>query len=459
MNAQPNAPQVLNRAVFVTSRELEYFTEKELTLQTGHEPELWPEVVLKELVDNGLDACESAGLPPEINVSLAADAITVTDNGPGLPSAVVESVLDYSVRASSKDAYISPTRGAQGNALKTILAIPYVLSEDRSGRVEVESHGERHVIKIGVDRIAQKPEIVRHTESGVVKNGTRVKVVFSTLTDETKASFLQLLTGYSLFNPHATLVFEADGEATRFDRTDAAWHKWPASEPTSPHWYTSDQLRNLIAAYISSERRGATPRTVREFVSEFRGLSATAKQKAILNRLNLGGVYLHDLVSGGDIDGAVVTALLGAMRAESKPVKPQALGVIGEDRFRTWFEAREIELQTFRYRRTAGIADKTGLPFVSEIAFAFRKITGKNWSKRWSDNSALPESERQLITGINWSPTLVDPFRSLSEYGIGLDGLLNSHYLYKTDPVTFVLHLACPHLNYTDRGKSSLEVL
>ena len=441
MNAQPNAPQVLNRAVFVTSRELEYFTEKELTLQTGHEPELWPEVVLKELVDNGLDACESAGLPPEINVSLAADAITVTDNGPGLPSAVVESVLDYSVRASSKDAYISPTRGAQGNALKTILAIPYVLSEDRSGRVEVESHGERHVIKIGVDRIAQKPEIVRHTEAGVVKKGTRVKVV--TLTDETKASFLQLLTGYSLFNPHATLVFEADGEATRFDRTDAAWHKWPASEPTSPHWYTSDQLRSLIAAYISSERRGATPRTVREFVSEFRGLSATAKQKAILSRLNLGGVHLHDLVNGGDIDGAMVAALLDAMRTESKPVKPQALGVIGKDRFRTWFEAREIELQTFFYRRTAGIADKTGLPFVVETASAFRKGGG----------------QRQLITGINWSPTLVDPFRSLSEYGIGLDGLLNSQYLYKTDPVTFVLHLACPHLNYTDRGKASLEVL
>lgn len=434
---------VLNREVFITSRELEYFTKKELTLQTGHEPERWPEVVLKELVDNGLDACEGAGVSPEINVSLAGDTITVADNGPGLPSSVIESVLDYSVRATSKDAYISPTRGAQGNALKTILAIPYVLSEDRTGRVEIESHDERHIIEISVDRIAQKPEITRRTEPGVVKNGTRVKVGFSTLTDETKASFLQLLTGYSLFNPHATFAFEADGEVTRFDRTDAAWHKWPASEPTSPHWYTPDQLRSLIAAYISSERRGSAPRTVREFVSEFRGLSATAKQKAILTRLNLGGVYLHDLVSGGDIDGAMVADLLGVMRAESKPVKPQALGVIGEDRFRTWFESRGIELQTFRYRRTADIDDKTGLPFVAEIAFAARE----------------GGEQRQLITGINWSPTLVDPFRSLSRYGIGLDGLLNSLHIGQSDPVTFVLHLTCPHLNYTDRGKSSLEVL
>ena len=45
------------------------------------------------------------------------------------------------------------------------------------------------------------------------------------------------------------------------------------------------------------------------------------------------------------------------------------------------------------------------------------------------------------------------------KYGVGLDGLLNSLHISQSDPVTFVLHLACPHLNYTDRGKSSLEVL
>nr|MBA3765382.1 ATP-binding protein [Acidobacteriota bacterium] len=98
--------QVLNREVFRTSRELEYFTQKELILQTGHKPELWPEVVLKELMDNGLDACESAGVLPEIDIKVEPHSLTVTDNGPGLPLPVVESVMDYSVRVSSKDAYI-----------------------------------------------------------------------------------------------------------------------------------------------------------------------------------------------------------------------------------------------------------------------------------------------------------------------------------------------------------------
>jgi hypothetical protein len=31
-------------------------------------------------------------------------------------------ILDFSTKTSSKDYYISPTRGTQGNALKTVLA-------------------------------------------------------------------------------------------------------------------------------------------------------------------------------------------------------------------------------------------------------------------------------------------------------------------------------------------------
>ena len=50
---------ILARQVFQTSRLLEYFSEKELTLQTGHEPEHWADVILKELLDNALDACET----------------------------------------------------------------------------------------------------------------------------------------------------------------------------------------------------------------------------------------------------------------------------------------------------------------------------------------------------------------------------------------------------------------
>src|SRR5215467_13251221 len=111
----------LERTTFKTSRELEFCTRKELTIQTGQPAEAWPLVVLKELVDNALDAAEEAGVPPRINVAVTKGSIVITDNGPGIAAKTVNSLLDFSVRVSSREAYVSPTRGAQGNALKTIL--------------------------------------------------------------------------------------------------------------------------------------------------------------------------------------------------------------------------------------------------------------------------------------------------------------------------------------------------
>ena len=63
----------LKRQVFTTSRELEYFSESELTTQTGYPKEQWwPGVVVKELIDNSLDACEQAGVAPVIAVDFDA---------------------------------------------------------------------------------------------------------------------------------------------------------------------------------------------------------------------------------------------------------------------------------------------------------------------------------------------------------------------------------------------------
>ena len=118
----------LDRTTFRTSREMDFFSEKELVTQTGHEIEDWPLVFIKELIDNSLDACEKADIPPEISVKADAAGITVGDNGPGLPETTLKAALDFTVRASNREAYVAPDRGAQGNALKTILPMPRVRS-------------------------------------------------------------------------------------------------------------------------------------------------------------------------------------------------------------------------------------------------------------------------------------------------------------------------------------------
>jgi hypothetical protein len=109
----------LTRVPFTVSRLMEFCTRRELVNQTGHEESERPLVVLKELVDDALDAAEEAEIAPVISIAVQGNAIVVKDNGPGIPAKTIDGVLDYSIRVSSREAYVSPTRGAQGNALKT----------------------------------------------------------------------------------------------------------------------------------------------------------------------------------------------------------------------------------------------------------------------------------------------------------------------------------------------------
>ncbi|MGZ3668125.1 MAG: ATP-binding protein, partial [Ktedonobacterales bacterium] len=80
-------------------------------------------VVAKELPDNALDACEEAGTAPEIDVTVSRGAISITDNGPGIAADTVVRLLDYQTKTSSREAYVGPSRGAQGNALQALLAM------------------------------------------------------------------------------------------------------------------------------------------------------------------------------------------------------------------------------------------------------------------------------------------------------------------------------------------------
>lgn len=170
-----NNNATLTRQVFETSRLLEFFSEKELNMQIGHNSNRWAIALVKELVDNSLDACESAGILPDIAICLDNDSVTVSDNGPGLPAKVLERSLDYSVRVSTNNGYVSPTRGQMGNALKCVWAAPYVATGTQ-GRVDVHTGGTIYTINVTLDRIAQAPKIEVEETPTIVKNGTSVKM-------------------------------------------------------------------------------------------------------------------------------------------------------------------------------------------------------------------------------------------------------------------------------------------
>ena len=134
---------------------------------------------------------------------------------------------------SSREAYVTPTRGAQGNALKTIVAMPFVLDGER-GQVEIAARGERHLIAFKVDRVRQVPVVDHQVLPADCKTGTEILVRWpdcacSILTDA-KARFLQIADDFVWLNPSLSLEVSWFGRAVR-GRRDSALNGRNGSRP------------------------------------------------------------------------------------------------------------------------------------------------------------------------------------------------------------------------------------
>jgi hypothetical protein len=450
-----SAQKKLTRVPFTVSRLMEFCNRRELINQTGHDVFEWPLVVLKEATDNALDECEEAGIAPVIDIEVNGDKIVIADNGGGIPAQTIQRVLDYSIRVSSREAYVSPTRGAQGNALKTILPMGYVLDErhgeDACGETVIEAYGLAHHIKFSVDHIRQEPRIEHTAKPSSIVRGTRITVDLPELQsgqyqyfiEQRRQRFLELAESYAWLNPHLSLRVSWNGEV-KIDvkASSPAWGKWLPSWPTSAHWYDKSRFRRYMAAHIA--HRGSI--TVREFVGELDGMSSTAKQKAVLLETGTSHVSLHDFFGRHKANGGNIAKLLAALQRHSKPVKPAQLGIIGKVHFYRMMEAAGGDPKTFTYNRSFG--ETNGVPRVIEFAFSIHR----------DGLTASQGPSRKFITGVNWSPGINNPFRQLGRSGEGLDAILADVRASTSQPVIAVLHLTCPRVAYTDRGKSAIVV-
>lgn len=207
----------------------------------------------------------------------------------------------------------------------------------------------------------------------------------------------ELIESYAAFNPHATFSLQIPDLTIVYPATAPGWPKWRPSDPTSPFWYETDHLTALIAAYLTRERADARARTLREFVAEFYGLSANAKQKAVLEIAALPRRYLHDLVEGNAWREEEPERLLEAMQRQAKRVNPKVLGVLGRDHLsRVLCEQHGCEAETVSYKKV--VAEASGPPFVLEVACGVYVSENASISAVEREPPRHAEPRRQLIT-------------------------------------------------------------
>jgi hypothetical protein len=447
----------LERTMFEESRSKEYFDIRELQTMTGQPVGQFAAVILKEVIDNGLDAAEKMRVPPEIRIRVRQVRrslhIAVQDNGDGITAATLKRILNFSTRTSDKAHYRSPTRGAQGNAAKTIIGIPYALGSRKP--VVIEAHGERHFLRPKIDPSGEV--LIEHAPADMpLRPGSRflVAVPAKSCPGFKPHDWAQ---GFALFNPHAKVkicVRAEEGKQANFPtlkaggfyyrptvRDEDNWRKFMPDEPTSPHWYNGDSLAKLIFGHINLARKGDASKdlTLREFVMSFKGLSGSVIAgevcKAVPHISRLSDFEKNELA---------IRTLLLEMQKRARVVKADALGLVGEAHFRQRFE-QWYGVKRFWYAKV--VIEIDNIPYAFEVALAQTRKPGR------------------FFHGLNFSPSFEDPFAgtSLSWEDIAASGagsfLLRTHTCpdgYKA--CAAAIHLTTPNLIVLDKGKTRVKI-
>ena len=434
------------RSVLSFSREYELATESELVKRMGCARDKWLPTLVKELIDNALDACEEAGVAPQITIEDSQHRFTVSDNGPGLDRELVAKLCDLSQRTSTREAYATPDRGSQGNALPTLLALPFGFGHDIA-MTTIVSRGIEHVITLRADRLAQRIT-VEHTERPVpVEPGAAITITWPG--DIHLGEVIEILYRYALLNRHARFrLVRAGNEHWSAGPWGPPLTKWTPGLPIPPHWYTLERFTHRVLLEI----RRDPEITVAQFLGTFKGLSSPPRRSELAEAAGLSYQPLRALLdqSGTQLDQVRAARLLTAMQKASRAPKPAVLGAAGEVAFAAW-----VKSLAKRFGSNPDQSPSGGLPF-----FTYSTIDGvievAEIPYRWELGIChLPGLEESaLLVAQNFSPSCQPELMMKPVFA----------YVYPwalTDPnqsLALFAHRITPARASLDYGKASLDI-
>jgi hypothetical protein len=320
---------------------------------------------------------------------------------------------------------------------------------DAAGVTIIESRGAKHRIEFRVDHVNHQPKIIHATTESPVTVGTKLTIQWPPelgLVERVETRFKALVEAYAWFNPHLTLRGVWFGqEFTSVKATNPDWEKWRPRNPTSPHWYDEARLQRYLAAHVARDRDLGLTRTVRAFLSEFRGLSGTAVQRKVLVEVGCSHQSLAQFFGVEQVNRSGIAKLLASTQRHSKPVPPKRLGIIGVEHLKQRFQAAGGNIETFKYQCRKGMTPDN-IPYVVEFVFGLHE----------SGLSQQRGIGRYFVAGANWSVGIHNPFRAFGSTGEGLETTLEKVKANASQPVICALHLASAYIQYADRGKSSI---
>jgi DNA topoisomerase-6 subunit B len=256
---------------------------------------------VKEAVDNALDACEEAGIRPDILVEIQPVKdepdrfrVIVEDNGPGIVKEQIGKIF-AKLLYGSKFHSLRQSRGQQGIGISAagmygqLTTGKPMFITSRIGRKH-----PAHRIELRIDTAKNQPEILKEQDipDWESDHGTRVEIELAAKYLKGRQSVDEYLALTAVANPHVEIAYKPpDGDVVVFKRATKAMPVLPAEIKPHPHGVELGVLMKILKAsecrHVKAALKESFSRVsdkVAEEICDAAKVSPTARPGTIANR-------------------------------------------------------------------------------------------------------------------------------------------------------------------------------
>jgi len=208
--------------------------------------------IVKELVDNSLDAADEAGILPEIKVQIkevGPDRFRISneDNGPGVVAEKVPLAFG-SLLYGSKFHRLRQSRGTQGIGVSGAILFSQ-LTTGKHAKITSSTGKAIHEFEIGIDVAKNQPHVFSQKEA---KNpdkwhGIRIEMEAEGRYIEGKQSVAEYLKQTAIANPHAKIIYDGPNGKITFDRALKEIPKQPKEIRPHPYGIELGIFRRMVS--------------------------------------------------------------------------------------------------------------------------------------------------------------------------------------------------------------------
>lgn len=408
--------------------------------------------VVKEAVDNSLDACEEAGILPDIKVGIkeleeSRYEISIEDNGPGILREQIPRIF-AKLLYGSKFHRLRQSRGQQGIGISaSVLYGQLTTGHPAVIYSKPKSKGKTHIFHLKVDTTTNEPEILKEdlTEDGIEHTGTKISIILEGKYIQRYHSADEYLKQTAIVNPWAHIIYNSpSGEKLEFPRVVEKLSKQP--KEIKPHPY-GVELGILIRMLKNTKTRNLSAFLQNEFCR----IGSTSAEEIC----RLAGVKSEDKPQS--LEHKSQENLLKAMQ-KVKLMRPptDCLSPIGYKLLEQGL-SKEINAE-FITTITREPSVYRGIPFQIEAGIAYG---GELKEKMIGDDEEETTDQVKLMRFANKIPLLYEPSgcaitKAVSSIKWRRYGLEQSSGGIPRGPAVIVVHIASAWVPYTSESKEAI---